>query len=167
MVSTGDQSPERGLAESVVVSNLTQDYLAFCFLSALGVFQIAAAYGRLRGLLLFRRPLVSVLAGLGLVVAGFLWFFLPGPRLIPDTEGGLDGNRQALLFFVSASVALGVTLLVSSLVNRRMLRPRHAMPGLDALRETTYVQALRLKLVQVWKRSPKQTPKSFSGSTAG
>ena len=149
------------------MSELARDYLVLCFLSALGVVQIAAAYARLQGLLLVRRPLLSVVLGLALVLAGFLWFFLPGPRLVPDTSGGLDGNQQSLYFALCAGAAVAATLALSSVVNHRRLRFQHGATGLDALRDATYLQTMLQTVKRLWKRSPRRTRRSFFGSTAG
>lgn len=138
-----------------VVSEIGKDYLLLCFLSSMGVLQIAAAYGRLHGLLLLRARVPSAALGLLLVLAGFLWFFLPGPRLVPDTDGGLNGNRQSLYFALSAGAALAVTFVLSSLVNRRRFSGRGVGSGLDALRHATYVQAVRRGLAGLLGSRPR------------
>jgi hypothetical protein len=144
------------------------DYLIMVFLSSLGVIQVACAYSRLRGLLFLGRPLWSALLGAGLVVAGFAWFFAPGPRLIPDTEGGLDGNSQTGLFAAGAGAAVAATMVVSSILNHRRLPGLRVMVwGLEALRETIYLKALVQGVKELWRRWPEWTRRSSSGSTAG
>lgn len=118
------------------------EYFLFVFVAALGVLQVAAAYSRLDGLLLLRRRAVAGLVGLALAVGAFLWFFASGPRNVPDTQGGLDGNAQAGLFAAAAGAALAVTLVVSSLLNSRRAGGAVQGLGLDALRNTTYARAL-------------------------
>ena len=118
------------------------DYCLLVFLSALGVVQIAAAANGLVGLLFIRHRTASLLLGAVLVVGAFLWFFLSEPRNIPDTADGLDGNQTAGLFAVAAGAAVMLTLLASSLRNRRLSRQGPLPAGLDALRETTYLRAL-------------------------
>lgn len=131
---------------------LAGDYFIFVFLSCLGVVQIAAAYAGLWGLLLLRSRWFSALLGVGLIGIGFAWFFAPGPRHIPDTEGGLDGNAQALVFVLALGAALLFTLTFASVANSRFLRPpEHPPEGLEALREATYAQALRRSLAAWWK----------------
>ncbi|MCS7207871.1 MAG: hypothetical protein NZ951_08100 [Dehalococcoidia bacterium] len=147
---------------------LAGDYFIFVFLSSLGVVQVAAAYAGLWGILFLRSRWSSALVGVGLVALGFAWFFAPGPRHIPDTHGGLDGNAQALLFTLAAASAVAFTLLFGSLVNARFLHPRNTLSeGLDALREATYLQALWRSLGTWWKGSWPWMRNWSSGSTGG
>jgi hypothetical protein len=133
---------------------LAGDYFVFVFLASLGVVQIAAAYAGLRGLLFLRGRCSSALLGVGLLALGFTWFFAPGPRLIPDTQGGLNGNVQALVFTLAAGSALLFTLLVTSVVNARP-RPPHVTPavGRGAVREAPYLQTLGRSLALWWRGS--------------
>ena len=136
-----------------MVGPFTLDYLLFVFLAALGVLQMVASYTALRGLLLIRCRPVAFLAGFVVTVLAFIWFFISEPRNLPDTEGGLDGNQLAGLFAVGAGSALILTLLLSSLRNRTMGGgERQFNLGLDALRETTYLKALRCTLKDRWTR---------------
>jgi hypothetical protein len=135
------------------MSPFALDYFLFVFVAACGVIQIAAAYSALRGLLFFRSRPLAALLGLLLVAFAFLWFFLSEPRNIPDTEGGLDGNQQAGLFAAAAASAIAFTLLLSSILNLPMGSIRRAYaPGLDALKETTYIKALISTLMKLWER---------------
>ena len=131
----------------------TLDYFVFVLIAAFGVFQMVAAYSSLRGLLFIRsRPLCF---GMGLTVTclAFLWFFLSEPRNVSDTEGGLDGNQMAGLFAVASGAALVLTLLLSSLRNRALGRAEQPPdPGMDAMKETTYLRALLATLDRIWKR---------------
>ncbi|GBD11687.1 hypothetical protein HRbin23_01359 [bacterium HR23] len=147
---------------------LAGDYFIFVFLASLGVVQIASAYAGLWGLLFLRSRWSSAVVGLGLVGMGFAWFFAPGPRHIPDTEGGLDGNAQALVFTLAAGTAVLFTLLFASFANARFLHPREIPPeGLEALREATYLQALRRSLSAWWRGSRPWMRNWSSGSTGG
>ena len=92
-----------GSAPGLGASGLATDYLLMVVLASAGVLQLAAVYGGLRGLLLHRNPTVSALLGLLMVAAGFIWFFAPGPRHIPDTHGGLAGNQPAGMFVIGAT----------------------------------------------------------------
>ena len=117
-------------------------YAVLVFLGACGVLQIAAAHAGLRGLLFLRSRVLSTLLGVGLIGGGLFWFFGPGPRHIPDTAGGLDGNAQGAYFAVSALAAVVSTLLLSSLLNRGRFPGTDAPDsGLDALRYGTYLDA--------------------------
>ena len=140
------------------------DYLLLVFVASLGVLQIAASLAHLNGLLIFKPPLVSRALGLLLFVGAFVMFFSTGTRNINDYEGGLDAPTQGLFFFLGAFAGLGVTLMLSSLVNLRMNGGRPSPEaGLDALRETNYISALRLSL-GYWSRAWRTRTKSyFSG----
>lgn len=144
---------------------LARDYFVMVFLASCGAIQVACAYARLYGLLFLRRPLPSALLGVALMVAGFLWFFAPGPHNIPDYAGGLDGNEQALLFSLASLLSLVLTLSLTSLVNRRGLPPAPAgrPEGLDALRHGTYFQLLQERLGAGWRRWSGRIPPSSSG----
>ena len=133
------------------MSELTGDYFILVFTGALGVLQVAAAYSRLDGLLFIRHR--SLAAGLGVVVAigAFVWFFASEPRNIPDTAGGLDGNKQTVLFAAAAWAAVGATLVASSLINWRRGNRMPLQWGLGALGGTTYIQAL-LRGFAEWRR---------------
>lgn len=140
------------------------DYFLLVFVASLGVLQIAASLAHLKGLLIFKPPLVSRALGLLLFVGAFVMFFSTGTRNINDYEGGLDAPTQGLFFFLGAFAGLGVTLMLSSLVNLRMNGGRPSPEaGLDALRETNYISALRLSL-GYWSRAWRTRTKSyFSG----
>ena len=140
------------------------DYLLLVSVACVGVVQVAASYGRLNGLLIFKSLLVSRILGSVVAVSAFVWFFSTGTRNINDYEGGLDGPTQALFFFLGSSAGIVVTYAVSSLVNLRM---RGADPtpeaGLDALRDTSFARALGQSL-GYWRRNWRtQTKRYFSG----
>ena len=136
-----------------MVGSFTLDYLLFVFMAAFGALQMAAAYGALRGLLLIRVRPLAFGAGLVIIVAAFLLFFLTEPRNISDTQGGLDGNQTARLFTLGASSAFVLTIILSSITNRALGKGQHRYAcGLDALRETTYINALTTTLKDLWKR---------------
>ena len=131
------------------------DYSILVFVAALGVVQMAAARSSLRGILFLPSRLGAFVAGLALTTLAFLWFFLSEPRNIPDTEGGLDGNQTAGYFAVAAGSAVILTLLLTSLSNRCMGGVRSLEPGLEAMRQTTYMRALAHALKHLgWIRPP-------------
>ena len=137
-----------------MVGGFVLDYFVFVFIGALGVLQMVAAYRGLLGLLFIRLRPLAFLVGLVTTSLAFLWFFLSEPRNISDQQGGLDGNQMAGLFAVAAGSALVLTLLASSVSNRSLGGGGQRFdPGLDALRETTYLKALISTLKAVWKRS--------------
>ena len=119
------------------------DYSIGIFVSTLGVLQLAFSVGDIRGLLLFKSPLVARALGITLTVAGFVLFFSTGTRNINDYEGGLDAPTQALFFFLGSLAAVIVTLALTSIVNCRM-RGADTGPesGIDSLRDTNYALSL-------------------------
>lgn len=122
------------------MTNFALDYLAFVFLSAVGVLLVVTAHSRLHGLLLVGRRL-SVLLGAALTVGAFDWFFTSKPRNLPDTGMGLNGNEQALLFAVGAAAALALLLILSSVRNWSMGADA-AGDGVEALRSSSYLRLL-------------------------
>ena len=69
------------------------DYFIMVFVASLGVMQTAASIGGLRGLLVFKNPLVARPLGIAIAIAAIAWFFVVAERNINDYEGGLDSNR--------------------------------------------------------------------------
>lgn len=128
------------------------DYSIGVFVSTLGILQLAFSVGDVRGLLLFKSRIVARTLGIVLAAGGFVLFFSTGTRNINDYEGGLDAPTQALFFFLGASAAVVVTLVVSSIVNHRMRGPE-AEPesGIDSLRDTNYALSLARSLRYWWK----------------
>ncbi len=140
------------------------DYFLLVFVSALGVIQIGASFGGLRGLLFLKATKADRALGTILAVAPFIWFFAAGERNINDYQGGLDAPTQALFFFLGTLAAGGVTFTVSSAVNWRMDRGAPAPEdGMDALRNATWVKALAASL-QHWRKNwRRRTKQYFSG----
>ncbi len=96
------------------------DYFVMVFVASLGVMQAAASIGGLRGLLVFKNPLIARSLGIAVAIAAVAWFFLIEERNINDYEGGLDSNEQGLLFFLAVAASGIFTCIMTSLVNRRM-----------------------------------------------
>ena len=140
------------------------DYFLLVFAATVGVVQIAASVGELRGLLFFKGRLTARALGLVVVVAAFGWFFASGTRNLNDYEGGLDANSQALFFFFGSSIGVLFTLVLSSLVNLRA-RPGNSSPesGLEALKETSYARALTRSAGYWWRNWRTRTKGYFSG----
>ncbi len=119
------------------------DYYLLTFAATVGVIQIAASLGRLRGLLFLPSLPAARLLGLAVTLGSIVWFFSVADRNVNDTEGGLDANAQAILFLLGAVSALAVTLITSTLINFKMTpAPGSAADGLDALRSASYFRAL-------------------------
>lgn len=140
------------------------DYFLLVFVSTIGVIQLSASFGGLRGLLVFKSPVAARFLGIILVVAAMVIFFATEDRILNDFKGGLDANTQALFFFLGVMAGGAVTFIGSSLINIRM-KDADASPGsgLDALRDTNYLRALALSL-RYWTRNwRKQMRSYFSG----
>lgn len=140
------------------------DYFLLVFVSALGVIQVGASFGGLRGLLLLQAPKAARALGAVFAIAPFIWFFATDERNIGDHQGGLDAPTQALFFFLGTLAAGGVTFVVSSAANWRMDRGAPAPEdGMDALRNASWARALAASL-QYWRKSwRRRTKQYFSG----
>ena len=126
--------------------------------------QMAAAYGGLKGLLIFGNRGLSALLGAGTILVSLTWFFWDGGRNLPDTGGGIAGASQFFLFGLGAFLALLVTFLVTSLINfSKEKTPEDTTEGLPSLRDTTFVQALSRNLAIAWKLYHRLTRKFSSG----
>ena len=131
------------------------DYFIMVFVASLGIMQTAASIGGLRGLLLFKHPMIARPLGIAVAIAAIVWFFAVAERNINDYEGGLDSNQQGLLFFLAVAASGILTCALTSLCNRRMTdrhscesrnpeskQPCAPIAGLGALKNATWLQAL-------------------------
>ena len=144
--------------------NFTVDYYLFALIASLGVLQVAASLGNLRGLLVFKSPVLARTLGLMAPIAAFIWFFTSETRNLNDYEGGLDGNYQALLFLLGAVSATIITALLTSIVNARLAgREPEPGEGLEALAHNSYAKAVRHSLRYWWRNWRTQTKSYFSG----
>ena len=100
------------------------DYFILVFVASLGVMQTAASIGGLRGLLVFKNPLIARPLGIIIAIAAIVWFFMGTERNINDYAGGLDSNEQGLLFFLAVTASGIFTCGLTSLVNWRMADSR-------------------------------------------
>ena len=128
------------------------DYYIAVFVASVGVIQVGASLGQLRGLLFFRAPVLASLIGIALAVTAAVWFFTSGSRNINDFQGGLDANEQALFLLLGTLSGLAFSLLVSSVVNLNM-RAADLSPdgGLDGLRQTSYARATMSSFRYWWR----------------
>ena len=125
------------------------DYFIMVFVASLGVMQMAASIGGLRGLLIIKNPLIARPLGIVIAIAAIVWFFTVAERNINDYEGGLDSNEQGILFFLAVATSGALTCVLTSLLNWQMVdsRPRGGggkLPdaGLGALRYSNWRHAL-------------------------
>ena len=140
------------------------DYYLFVLAACIGVIQVAASLGGLKGLFIVRSPARARAIGLVVTVAAVVWFLASDDRNVNDFEGGLDANGQALFFFWGSLGAVVATLVASSLRNWRMGKENPAPgEGLDGLKSTSYLRALVVSL-KYWRREwRKQTKPYFFG----
>ena len=139
------------------------DYFLLVFVASCGLYQIAAAWNRLRGLMLFESRGLTFVLGLVLWVGAFAWFFLSEPRNMPDTGAGLTGNEQFGYFFAGGGAGLAATLLVTSLRNWNLGKGIDALPpGLDSLRDTGYTRALFRGLMPILRPLPGDRRTAFA-----
>ena len=132
------------------------DYYILVTVSAVGVFQLVAMHGGLRGILVFRPSRISALLWAALPLAAVVWFFVTKDRKVSDHLGGLSSNEIALAFFVGVVTAWVLTVVVTSILNRGRYR-EEADPraGLNSLAETTYFKAVMHNVrhgYRTWRR---------------
>ena len=126
------------------------DYYILVTVSAVGVFQLVAMHGGLRGILVFRPSLLSALLWAAFPLAAVAWFFVTKDRKVSDHMGGLSSNEIALAFFVGVVTAWVLTVAITSILNHSRDR-EEADPGagLESLSRTTYYRAV-LHRVRRW-----------------
>ena len=119
------------------------EYFILVVISAIGVFQLAALHGGLRGMLIFQSPGITKILGMAFPLTAAFWFFGTKDRKLSDHLGGLSSNEIALAFFLGVVTAWVLTITISSLVNHnRWNKPAEPGDGLDSLAKTTYFRAL-------------------------
>jgi hypothetical protein len=139
----------RSLRSAILLIMWSLNYCLLVFIAVLGVLQLAAAYNNFRGLLFFPRTIFTVcFAVLAIGIALFAFFtwndlhkiIVNGSQKIFIVEG----SQQTGLFVLSAAAGILFTLVFSSVVNyRRFSAGDSEQDGLDALRESTFFQAIR------------------------
>jgi hypothetical protein len=115
-------------------------YTALVFMAGLGVIQAAAAYNGLRGLLFLRGKGSTYVLAVALAGGPLALFFNWNSFL---EIGNIQGVEQTALFLLGMAAALFATLLLASLLNRRCCPARSIKPGLAALRENTWLNAVK------------------------
>ena len=143
------------------MSEFIFEYYMFVFVAGLGAIQIGASVGRLKGLLVFKHPVVARIFGAALTFAALVWFFSTGERNINDYAGGIDANGQAFYAFLGSITAFIVTVVGTSLLNLRM--GRGSSPpynGMDSLRDVNFILALWRNL-RYWSKAWRTLTKSY------
>jgi len=138
------------------VGELTRSsYTFFVFWASLGVLQLAALGGGLRGMLFFRRPVLTYLFALVTIGTAYYWFFFHNSRI--DTimrQTVLEGKQQFAYFCLGAFLGVVVTMVVTSMLGWLRREPGSAKKnpgeGLEALTQLTYFQAVKRSLKSWW-----------------
>ena len=126
------------------------DYLLMIYFSSSGFLQIAFVNSGLRGLYIFPSSRLSLLSGFLLIALGFYLFFSEGPNHIPDSQGGLDGNQQLILFLFGCLASLISTLTISSI--KTISGPKESgIQGLNALMNSSYREIITPWIKNIWK----------------
>ena len=127
------------------------DYYVLVVLASCGVFQMAAACNGFVGMLFLKYRPGSFSLGLALLIGSFTWFFLSEPRNVSDGAHGLNGNEQFAYFFAGSGTALTFTLLVTSLIYRKLGAGRSNLcAGLDALKQSVYLHGIYRTRRHLW-----------------
>ena len=128
--------------------SLPTEYFWLVFFSATGFIQVAAAQSRLKGLLLTQKPLVNrIIAGI-LIAPSAIIFFTWNYR---NPVGIIEGSQQAGLFSLAALASIGVTMILSSILNHFHLKTDvPPARSIEALKDRTFFQAILARLN--WRR---------------
>jgi hypothetical protein len=113
-------------------------YLLLIFLAVLGVLQLAAVHNGFRGLLLFPSKIFSLVFAV-LAIGFALFSFFTWYNFYNFV---VEGSQQTGSFVVSSAAAIVFNLAASSLLNLRRFNGGNHRDGLDALRESTFFQAI-------------------------
>ena len=101
------------------MDNFALTYLLLTFGGCLGVYQIAAAHARLRGLWFFQTSTLTYFCGALILSGTFVWFFSSTNLNIPHPE--TEGAQQLAFFLLGAFLALMATFAISSLLRIRRI----------------------------------------------
>jgi hypothetical protein len=122
------------------------EYFYLVFIAAIGVIQAGVAHNGLRGISFFNRKIYAyffMLITLGPVITAFFTWNERNPT------GVIEGSEQFYLFMLAIVSAIGFTLVLSSFLNHSRLRNNNIVcDGLEGLKEVTFFQALRYKIIK-------------------
>jgi len=117
-------------------------YLLLIIGGCVGVYQIAAVFGNFKGFWFFRNPKLTCFCGMAIVAATFGWFFSTTDLKRPHIE--IEGSQQLWTFLIGSFLALALTMIISSLANRRGVERKGKVvigEGLEDIKSRTVVQA--------------------------
>ena len=117
------------------------EYFCLVFVASIGVIQAAVAYNGLKGISFFSYRVSAYLFMLVTSGPAMASFFSWNKR---NATGVIEGREQFCFFLLAIVVAIGFTLVVSSVVKHWSLRGNDVRAdGFDALKEVTFFQAIR------------------------
>ena len=120
-------------------------YLLFVFGGCLGIYQIGAIAASFKGLWFFKKPLLTLIGGLVILVSTYIWFFTCANLDMNANDAAVvEGHEQLVFFLLGAFLALLLTFIISSLVNYRGVMPEDEPvigEGLEDLKTMTVCQA--------------------------
>jgi hypothetical protein len=123
-----------------------------CFLlmfwSSVGTLQVIASWADLEGISFFFHRVAGYIFGVGITIAIIIWFFAADKHTRPYVSPQL--GEQFGAYVAGVLVALVFTLVVSSLIKFRKLRPIQGSvdkpQGVESLKRMTWFQAVRHSL---------------------
>lgn len=115
------------------------EYFCLAFLAALGVLQAAASYNGLKGISFFDRKIFGYIFAVFTISPALAGFFTWSIR---NPVGMIHGKRQFGFFTLALISALIFTLATSSLRRKSLSQGNPQNDGLEALKETSFWQAL-------------------------
>ena len=121
------------------------EYFFVVFVAAVGVIQAAAAYNGINGISFFNRKIYAFFFMFITLGSAITAFFTWNER---NPTGVIEGREQFFFFMLAIVSAIGFTLVLSSLLKHWSLNGNKVLnDGLDTLKEVTFFQALRYKIV--------------------
>ena len=117
------------------------DYYLLIVLAGFGSLQLATQQSQIRNLQITGNVYLNRFIAISLIIGSSLWFFGSENRNLSDTNGGLDGGDQAVLFTAGALTALMANLSISH-TKRFVHVVRYKMKGLEAMHNEPYLWAV-------------------------
>ena len=124
------------------MESISDSYLLLIYGGCLGVYQIAAAHAKFKGLWFLRNLIATYIIGFLILAASYSWFVITIDLQVPHEE--VSGTQQLGLFLLGSFLALVTTFILSSLFNSVKGNATEATPvgnGLDDLKWKTVYQA--------------------------
>lgn len=120
------------------------EYCLYVIIAVIGLIQLIAARWKVAGIAFFRARAYGYVFGTVLIAGAFIWFF--GFTGLDLTQPTFDTPPQLLWLSVSVATAFVSTLVVASLINRKLGHEGEtddsADDGIEALRHKTYWMAV-------------------------